>query len=175
MSQSILDRGRLLPFRITSVALRYHDSNRAPLTETLMSEPNPYQPPVETESTPPWWQRLFSPGRAHERYVAERFARGHAIICNGISLFIDPNDASSLYAATPSQRVDADRMELICEEACQAVKLFASDFPRVSRFMRHRRLQIRIIESYASKQGRFVHEFGTDLVCTELIDEPLAQ
>ncbi|TWU37775.1 hypothetical protein Q31b_45640 [Novipirellula aureliae] len=82
---------------------------------------NPYRPPNEIEPHQSWWSKLrgrfSSKGPIVISRPAPNFAGGEAIICEGIAFFVNLEEPSRLYAASPSTDTSDQRMDFILAEA----------------------------------------------------------
>ncbi len=128
---------------------------------------NPYQPPTPTDHTASWWSRLVrflsgtfligttNPGQ-------QRFADGDAIICSGIAYFVDPLDATRLYAASPSETNTDERMNLITAEAIRHLPALLAENPNLVDLLAGRKLCVRMIRSYDDSRAVYVREDSLD-------------
>ncbi|TWT76753.1 hypothetical protein CA13_72510 [Planctomycetes bacterium CA13] len=123
---------------------------------------NPYQPPNDVDPYENWWSKL----RKHFQHAPVKpppnFAEGHAIICDGLAFFIDPDDASVLYAASPSVNTSDERMDLIVREAVRVLPIFLADYPAVLPIILGRKLIVRMIRRYQDKQAEYIRQVQLD-------------
>lgn len=94
------------------------------------------------------------------RYVA--FRRGDIVIVYGIAFYIDPDNASVLFAASPSTKNTDDRMDLVVAESIRALPYLFSRRPGLERLIRGRILIVRLVESYAEIRGSVLREYSLD-------------
>ncbi|NNE00444.1 MAG: hypothetical protein HKN47_24260 [Pirellulaceae bacterium] len=136
---------------------------------------NPYQSPRSVDAVDSWWTRLR---RRLFRIRVDRppvFANGEAIICHGLAFFIDPDNASVLYAASPSSVHTPQRMNLVVAEAIRVLPTFLADHPKLHAQLRSRKLIVRLIDSYECKQSEYQREVALewDILDAVLRDAPL--
>ncbi|MGB7325986.1 MAG: hypothetical protein WBD31_14020 [Rubripirellula sp.] len=124
--------------------------------------PNPYQPPALIDETPSWWGRIRTLFRVGPKVVSlvqtASFSKGDAIIYDGISFFVDPGDRKILFAASPSSDHSDQRMDLITAEVMRVLPGFLGEYPSLQRRLRGRKLMVRMIESYQSRQVDYVRQ-----------------
>lgn len=77
-----------------------------------------------------------------------RFQQGDLFIVEGVAFYIDANDPTTLYAASPSETDSTERMNLIVTEAIRVLPLFLAKHPHLHRLVRGRKLKVRMIASY---------------------------
>lgn len=114
---------------------------------------NPYLPPKGTDDRSGWWSRLRALFQRPETR-SEKFARGELIVCNGIAFFIEPDDITIVYAASPSSDFSERRMNLIVSEVIRVLPLFLAEHPDLHPHLRGRRLTIGMfLEGYDKRFG----------------------
>jgi len=117
----------------------------------MADEPNPYQTPTATERpSRGWWIRLRAWWHRGQQLARSgpRFDRGEAILFEGIAFFLDPDDADTLHAATPSSVATEPRMRLVVNEVAYTLHVFLAENPHTHPWLRGRRLVVRLVESY---------------------------
>lgn len=98
-----------------------------------------------------------------KRQIARRrFIQGYALIFEGIAFFVDPQNSSLLYAASPSEDESESRMNLIVSEVVRVLPTFVAEHSHLGSALVNRKLVIRMIRSYRDKQGEFVREVSLD-------------
>ncbi len=102
------------------------------------------------------------------------FANGDAIICDGVAFFIDPEDPSVAYAASPSAEHSERRMNLIVAEVIRVLPAFLTEYPELRPQLAGRKLSIRMIDNYTDTQAVFRRELALewDILNAVLSDRP---
>jgi hypothetical protein len=135
--------------------------------------PNPYQPPAsidERESFWSWIRALFRSPHLRSR----DFAKGDPIICAGIAFFIDLEDSTIAYAASPSSDFSEQRMNLIVSEAIRVLPLFLADHPELHAHLRGRNLTVGMFCNDYDHQSGFRRQvpLNWDILNAILSDTP---
>ena len=94
------------------------------------------------------------------RYFA--FRRGDVVIVDGIVFYVDPNNSSVLFAASPSTKTTDERMNLVVAETIRALPYLFSRRPGLERLTRGRNLIVRLVGSYAETRGAVFREYSLD-------------
>ena len=127
---------------------------------------NPYQPPADIGASVGWWERLrqFFMVRDPNNplYQIPDFAAGQAVIYYGISFFIDPEDSSVLFAASPSADHSQERFDQIVAEALRLLPFFMDEVPAAMDLVQGRKLLVRMIGNYSDSQAEFIREAEVD-------------
>ena len=121
----------------------------------MTDELNPYQTPPSLDEQPSWWSRVRSLFSGVQDTQTRYFAGGDAIICDGISFFLDPDNPDVVYAASPSAEHTEKRLNLIVSEAIRVLPAFLDDYPELHSLLRGRKLTVRMIDSYCDRQSMF--------------------
>lgn len=132
---------------------------------------NPYQPPFELSQPEGWWAKLRRFLRRVSLAGQTDFKGGDAIICDGITFFVDPDNLLDLYAASPSDDTSERRMELIIAESVRVVPLLLTDHPRLRALISRRRIVARMILRYSDSQAECIRQVTTDLLVADIIAE----
>lgn len=115
-----------------------------------MPEFNPYQPPkvIEPhEGVLGRWLRWFTGVRPP---APADFAEGGVVIVEGIAFYVNPSDASVLFAASPSETTTDERMDLIVAETLRVLPIFLEQHPNLQEEVRGRTIVVRMIAAYDS-------------------------
>lgn len=121
----------------------------------LSDKPNPYQSPQPADARETWWAALTRLLHVAPATRTPVFAGGDAVICDGIAFFIDPEDESVAYAASPSVEHGERRMNLVVSETVRVLPLFLKDHPEVHEQLRGRQLVVRLVDDYAGASSTF--------------------
>ncbi len=141
----------------------YPVCNQIDMNVEVSNTPNPYSPPFVEDDSWSWLNLVTNLFGTRRQIARRRFLNGYAIICEGISFYIDPNDATILYAASPSREHSDSCMNLIVSEVIRLAPRFAAEHGYMKSVLNGRKLRIRMIDSYRSNQSEFVREECVDL------------
>ncbi|TWU48525.1 hypothetical protein Poly51_44250 [Rubripirellula tenax] len=91
-----------------------------------------------------------------------RFIDGQAIVFCGIAFFVDPDESSRLYAASPTATNTIERMQLITSEVIRHLPHFLAEHQNLHKFLQGRKIVVRMVESYAGLQTTCLREDPID-------------
>ncbi|MCC9603713.1 hypothetical protein LOC67_24450 [Stieleria sp. JC731] len=129
----------------------------------MTNEPNPYASPTLDEVDPgSIWKRLWKFFTGPPRDRIPNFAAGEAIIYEGISFFIDPDNPSELFAASPSVDHSQRRMNLIVAETLRLLPALLAEYPDFQGVMLGRKLRVRMIDSYQDSRCQYHTEYAIE-------------
>ncbi|GAB5403925.1 MAG: hypothetical protein Aurels2KO_21560 [Aureliella sp.] len=126
-------------------------------------DPNPYRPSHSDDASLSILDLIRYLFSSKEQRGRARFARGYVILFEGIAFFVDPQNPSVLYAASPSQDFSDKRMNLIIAEVARLAPEFMGAYPYLNSLLVGRSIVVRLIEKYGDKQAEFVREEPLDL------------
>ena len=152
-----------------SVAL--HTRSRL-INLSMTTEPNPYQAPWTDEYSETWWSKIRNLFRLVIAESQLGFESGGKVITEGIAFYLDTDrfvgDDKSvcLCAASPSTVFTDKRMNFVVAEAIRVFPFFINENPHLKRWLRGRRLVVRLIESYddANDQYKRQHALEWDFI-----------
>ncbi|WP_345319783.1 hypothetical protein [Novipirellula rosea] len=125
---------------------------------TSNSNPNPYHPPTPVASTHNRISRFIELVRRFPWTTSSRFSRGELVIVDGIAFYLDPDDSSIAFAASPSATNTNERMNLIISETIRVLPTLLTDSPSLTRILRGRRLVVRMLNEYSGSSNAVVRE-----------------
>lgn len=131
-------------------------------------EDNPYRPPAHEPGggdENQLWQIVCRLWRVLGT-EAQQFSRGGIVIFEGIAFYVKPEDATTLYAASPSQTCTKSRMNLVVAEVIRIVPIFLAEHPNLVPLLRDRQLIVRLQSQYAGPNLQILGEevLGWDLL-----------
>ncbi len=128
------------------------------MAESSDSSINPYLPPSSPEDSRSLIDVIVDLFTTDRHRKLRRFLRGHAILFHGISFFIDPENDSFLYAASPSEDKSDQRMNLVVAEVVRVLPEFVSSNSYLDKVLVNRKVVVRMIHSYYDNQKQFDRE-----------------
>lgn len=119
---------------------------------------NPYQPPATVLHSPSRLSRIARLLRCFPWTASSRLLSGELVIFDGIAFYLDPDDSSAIFAASPSATNTTERMNLIVAESIRALPLFLAESSRLTRILRGRKLIVRMLDAYSSSKHAVIRE-----------------
>tara|TARA_A100000171_G_scaffold44516_1_gene47418 strand:- start:332 stop:643 length:312 start_codon:yes stop_codon:yes gene_type:complete len=83
---------------------------------------------------------------------------GELVIIDGIAFYLDPDDLSVVFAASPSATNTTERMNLIVAESIRVLPLFLAESSSLTRILRGRKLIVRMLGDYSSSTHAVIRE-----------------
>lgn len=136
------------------------------MKEQRTVQPNPYQAPIEVETPPRFWDKVQSWFGLSPTSADRTSFRRYPMIHCGIAFFVEHNEDSVLYAASPSNDQSDQPMQLIVNEVEKCLPSFFAAYPLIAQRSRGRQLVVRMIESYREAPHRWLreHPMGHDAI-----------
>ncbi len=119
---------------------------------------NPYQPPATVAATHSRLSRFARFLRCFPWTTTSRLISGELVIIDGIAFYLDPDDASVVFAASPSATNTTERMNLIVAESIRVLPLFLAESSSLTRVLRGRRLIVRMLGDYSNSTHAVIRE-----------------
>ena len=143
----------------------------------MKQTPSPYEAPSESRPYQTWWSKLLSFFRTGnpfgEHLGVIKFLDGNIFIFEGIGFFVDPEDPKMVYAASPSQELTNQRVNLVVSEAVRLLPLLLANAPpSLIPHLKGRKLAVRLVEDYACARTSVLREhlFSWDVMSEMLND-----
>ena len=125
---------------------------------TIDTTPNPYQPPATVVVGQSRLARFIRFLRRFPWTKSSRFLRGELVIMDGIAFYLDPNDSSLVFAASPSGTNTNERMNLIVAEVIRVLPHLLADYSSLVRILRGLKLVVRMLDGYSSSSQAVIRE-----------------
>lgn len=119
---------------------------------------NPYQPPATVAAPHDRLSRFARFLRCFPWTTTSRLISGELVIIDGIAFYLDPDDSSVVFAASPSATNTTERMNLIVAESIRVLPLFLAESSSLTRILRGRKLIVRMLGDYSSSTHAVIRE-----------------
>ncbi|MCR9210141.1 MULTISPECIES: hypothetical protein [Rhodopirellula] len=119
---------------------------------------NPYQPPATVAAPHSRLSRFARFLRCFPWTTTSRLISGELVIIDGIAFYLDPDDLSVVFAASPSATNTTERMNLIVAESIRVLPLFLAESSSLTRILRGRKLIVRMLGDYSSSTHAVIRE-----------------
>jgi len=129
----------------------------------VTTAPNPYQSPAATDEHDSWWSRLRRFFTVPVPDPPSDFAAGGKMILDGIAFYIDPNDPTRFYAASPSEIDSDERLDLVASETVRLFPRFLRSHSELYELVHGRVLTVRLITTYADGPTEYSRERDLNL------------